>query len=847
MKRSAPPDVTSDHPPLTRTRSNGEGIGSYTLTFAGEGNSIIFDQTISAKSNLLLNLDPDTPVPMQDQFHISSAHALIAIVTNTTTEFPALAPELFAMTVSLCDFLQMDQDVVTIFLKELEPPSSSEDPLSRLRACHQTLPIFPCMLFNYCDIFQTEEETQQAVESLLSTACDELTYYQLSFCDGKFLSFTKHLALHRFAKRERERRQQFRDAATAKTKALRMVLKNDRSDDALENTFRDTLWKGSSTSTSSTSTSSGGFSTEVLSKELLDEEMWKAIQQGRVDVAQRLLELGAEPALYGDEECQLNSSYQEINDDKHFQNGVEPDEIFGVELSLVTSLTLTNDLTMLRWLHDVAGVDINLCTHSHNQQAGEAQNIGKFGGFNSMWKSSHNLDFFLSRGCNPNQAIELYQGFSDGSGYLKFSKLKKKLLIHKMKKHNGGAASGVSKFLEASNLQLREDCKLLIRHGADPNCFLMTDHPSSYDRDCQCGLAYWPLVLGWSGTDQRSSKNIQSQNEIDMKWCEELLAKHGANPNWPIGIDPVDHKWGEGSYMGREWDHRAYEVPVGLTILLRAILDDNLALIHLLLKYNANPNQFEKPGTINQNVQQDEEDEEYPNRSYQDDGVDKLLCYYHRPSCEHPSGLFEKGKLQCPLSMALKKGNKEIIQLLKLNGATADTPIDADQYFLLNPLCAVVASKFELLSAEIKNDKTFMMVAVQQNWRALECVSAELKNDKDIVKAAMTQDWTALRYASVELKNDKEIVKAAVKIAVALDYTALRDYAFARFKNDREIVLVAVKQNGHALKYASDELKNDKEIVMVAVSNDGSALSYASAALKNDKEIVSVAFSNGCR
>ena len=143
MKRPASPNITDDHPPLQRTRSNGEGIRSYTLTFA-ENVNIVFDQSISAKSNVLLNFDPDTPVPVQ-KFHVSSAHALIAMVTNTT-EFPALTTEVFVMTVSLCNYLQMDTDVVALILNQLEPPSSEEDQLSRLRACHQTLPFFSTML-----------------------------------------------------------------------------------------------------------------------------------------------------------------------------------------------------------------------------------------------------------------------------------------------------------------------------------------------------------------------------------------------------------------------------------------------------------------------------------------------------------------------------------------------------------------------------------------------------------------------------------------------------------------------------------------------------------------------------
>ena len=62
---------------------------------------------------------------------------------------------------------------------------------------------------------------------------------------------------------------------------------------------------------------------------------------------------------------------------------------------------------------------------------------------------------------------------------------------------------------------------------------------------------------------------------------------------------------------------------------------------------------------------------------------------------------------------------------------------------------------------------------------------------------------------------------------------------------DREVVLVAVKQDGSALRYASDKLRADKEVVLVAVKSDEgsgsvfqSVLEYADNSLKNDPEFM---------
>ena len=48
----------------------------------------------------------------------------------------------------------------------------------------------------------------------------------------------------------------------------------------------------------------------------------------------------------------------------------------------------------------------------------------------------------------------------------------------------------------------------------------------------------------------------------------------------------------------------------------------------------------------------------------------------------------------------------------------------------------------------------------------------------------------------------------------------------------------AVKQNGHALRYASEGLKGDKRVAMEAVKHDFSVLKHASEELKGDRQVV---------
>ena len=66
-------------------------------------------------------------------------------------------------------------------------------------------------------------------------------------------------------------------------------------------------------------------------------------------------------------------------------------------------------------------------------------------------------------------------------------------------------------------------------------------------------------------------------------------------------------------------------------------------------------------------------------------------------------------------------------------------------------------------SEALKNDKEFVLAAVQQSGRGLQLASEALKNDKEVVLAAVGQNGMSLQHAAAALKNDKEVVLAAVR------------------------------------------------------------------------------------
>ena len=56
--------------------------------------------------------------------------------------------------------------------------------------------------------------------------------------------------------------------------------------------------------------------------------------------------------------------------------------------------------------------------------------------------------------------------------------------------------------------------------------------------------------------------------------------------------------------------------------------------------------------------------------------------------------------------------------------------------------------------------------------------------------------------------------------------------------NNKEEVLEAVKEDGHALKQASEDLRADREVVLAVVKQSRYAIMYANDSLKNDPEFM---------
>jgi hypothetical protein len=148
---------------------------------------------------------------------------------------------------------------------------------------------------------------------------------------------------------------------------------------------------------------------------------------------------------------------------------------------------------------------------------------------------------------------------------------------------------------------------------------------------------------------------------------------------------------------------------------------------------------------------------------------------------------------------------------------------------------------FDDVPEEFKDDKEIVLAALipkgylSLTWFKFESVSDRLKNDKEVVLAAVRNNGEAIKYASDSLKSDRDIVWEAICKSCLLEYVS------EKFRDDKQIVITAIEKMGdytHQIKYASDRLKNDREVALSAISKCGSDLEYVSSYLKNDREVV---------
>eukprot|EP00931_Biecheleriopsis_adriatica_P085905 TRINITY_DN60675_c0_g1_i1.p1 TRINITY_DN60675_c0_g1~~TRINITY_DN60675_c0_g1_i1.p1 ORF type:complete len:422 (+),score=70.73 TRINITY_DN60675_c0_g1_i1:104-1369(+) len=119
--------------------------------------------------------------------------------------------------------------------------------------------------------------------------------------------------------------------------------------------------------------------------------------------------------------------------------------------------------------------------------------------------------------------------------------------------------------------------------------------------------------------------------------------------------------------------------------------------------------------------------------------------------------------------------------------------------------------------------------------------SDELCDHEQVVSQAATQNESCMTLlpsissSSIESTSYRITDREAVLSAVRQDGLALRNASDA-LRDEDNIVLEAVSQTGRALKYASSRLRADRDFVLKAVRHNSGAIKYASRALRYSLE-----------
>ena len=182
------------------------------------------------------------------------------------------------------------------------------------------------------------------------------------------------------------------------------------------------------------------------------------------------------------------------------------------------------------------------------------------------------------------------------------------------------------------------------------------------------------------------------------------------------------------------------------------------------------------------------------------------------------------------------KNNKEfMLQAIKINSLCieyVDDDLLKDRDFLKKVNDIVNFSKYE--SQQMITNKEIISQAIENKdiW-CFAYVDPELRNNKEFMLHAIERDSSCIGYSSNELLNDSEFMIEVIK-----KNPRCINFANKRLKSDKEFMLQAIEKDIFCMAYARDELKNDKEFMLQAMKEDIRCYAYASDELRNDLDLM---------
>lgn len=151
--------------------------------------------------------------------------------------------------------------------------------------------------------------------------------------------------------------------------------------------------------------------------------------------------------------------------------------------------------------------------------------------------------------------------------------------------------------------------------------------------------------------------------------------------------------------------------------------------------------------------------------------------------------------------------------------------------------------KFENLSDELRNDRDFVLKAINMQVCSLGFLPDNFRRDREIALAVVKNDGRDMQYVAELLKNDRGFILASLESGNILGLPFIAD----ELRDDYEIIMKAVNAAGIALNYASERLKNNKDIVLAAMRNQAWSLKAASEELRSDATIILEAIKSDIR
>ena len=139
-----------------------------------------------------------------------------------------------------------------------------------------------------------------------------------------------------------------------------------------------------------------------------------------------------------------------------------------------------------------------------------------------------------------------------------------------------------------------------------------------------------------------------------------------------------------------------------------------------------------------------------------------------------------------------------------------------------------VSEVLDMASNKLLKDENFYIELLEvwdkmgEPCEVLEEIDKKWFDNENVMLAAVKYcDGEVLKYVSDRLKNDKNFLLKAIEI---------NEYEFEnldeKFKKDEEFILKAIKNNGLILRYLDSKFKKDKEIVLEAIKNTPLAFLY---------------------